>query len=81
MLNLVATPDISAASYRIDGSSSDPTLDVVRVPYRSRWRSLSRDSDVYWRLSGGYLQLKDDQPFDLYSPGTEASRASGPPTA
>jgi hypothetical protein len=78
MLNLVATPDISAASYRIDSGTSDPTLDVVRVPYRSRWRALSPDADLWWRLSGGYLRLKDDQPFTLLSPndGSVATRWS-----
>jgi hypothetical protein len=66
IVTLASTPDISAASYDLD---SGPTLDVFRLPYQARWLSLSPDADLYWRIAGGYLQLKQDLPVDLGSQG------------
>lgn len=60
MLSLAATPDVSAASYRVKSAGSDPDLDVLRLPYEARWGSLTAGSDVYWRVAGGYLTLQDD---------------------
>jgi len=64
MINLAATPDLSAASYRIDEDDSRPTLDVFRAPYQARWFALSPDADLYWRIAGGYLAYKDSFAFD-----------------
>jgi len=41
MVNLAATPDVSAASYDIDDPASDVTLDVIRLPYQARWLALA----------------------------------------
>lgn len=60
MLNLAATPDIGAAHFDIDDGGNRPTIDIFRLPYQSRWRALSRDSPLYWRVSGDYLQQKED---------------------
>jgi hypothetical protein len=46
-----------------------PSIDVVRVPYESRWLALSGDSDLYWRVAAGYLQTKADLPIDVASSG------------
>jgi hypothetical protein len=60
MLNLAATPDISAAHFNIQDGESRPSLDVVRVPYEPRWFDLSKASGLYWKMSGGYLRLDDE---------------------
>lgn len=60
MLNLAATPDIGAAHFEIDHGGDRPTIDIFRLPYQSRWLALSQDSDLYWRVSGDYLQQKED---------------------
>lgn len=65
IIGLAATPDISAASYEIDSTAKKPTLDVFRLPYQSRWLTLSGDTDLYWRVAGGYLRLKDDFTVNL----------------
>jgi len=70
MVSLAATPDVSAASYDIDDPASDVTLDVIRLPYQARWLALAPDSDLYWRLAGGYLKMKQDLPMDLGPLGT-----------
>ncbi|AMO23717.1 autotransporter outer membrane beta-barrel domain-containing protein [Ramlibacter tataouinensis] len=64
LLNLAATPDISEAHYELTGGDTRPTIDVLRVPFESRWRALSGDSDLYWRIAAGYLEVKDDFPVD-----------------
>jgi hypothetical protein len=75
LINLSATPDVSAASYRIDTDGSSPTLDVLRLPYQARWLALSPDADLYWKVAGGYLKFKDDFPFDP-SPSVSGSIGS-----
>lgn len=61
MLNLAATPDLSAAHYDLrDGSGL--SIDITRLPYEARWRALSKDADLYWRVAGGYLQMQQDVP-------------------
>jgi hypothetical protein len=70
IIGLAATPDISAASYEIDSTANKPTLDVFRLPYQSRWLALSNDTDLYWRVAGGYLRLKDD--FSVNLPPAES---------
>jgi hypothetical protein len=63
MLGLASTPDIAAASYDISASDSSPTLDVFRLPYQARLLALTPDSDLYWRVAGGYLKLRDEFSF------------------
>ena len=65
IIGLAATPDIAAASYEIDSTANKPTLDVFRLPYQSRWLALAQEADLYWRVAGGYLRLKDDFAVNL----------------
>ena len=65
LLNLAATPDISAAHYELTGGDTRPSIDVLRVPFESRWRALSNDSDLYWRIAAGHLQVHDDFQVDV----------------
>lgn len=55
LLNLAATPDISAATYKVTGNDAPFSIDVLRVPYESRLLTLSSDVDLYWKVAGGYL--------------------------
>ncbi len=60
MINLSATPDLSAASYRIDDLDPSANLDVLRLPYQAKWLTLSDDADLYWKAEAGWLQFKQD---------------------
>jgi hypothetical protein len=60
LIGLAATPDIATANYTIDSQGSKPTLDVFRLPHQAKWFALTADSDLYWRIAGGYLRLKDN---------------------
>ncbi|MDM0019030.1 hypothetical protein [Variovorax saccharolyticus] len=62
IINLSASPDLSAANYTVRGAESDLSLDVFRIPYQAHWFALSPGSDVYWRLSAGYLRMKQFLP-------------------
>jgi len=64
IINLSATPDLGAANYTVRGTGTGPdlSLDLFRVPYQSHWAALSPDTDVYWRLSAGYLRMKQFLP-------------------
>jgi len=62
MINLSATPDLSAATYRIDASDPTADLSVLRLPYQQKWTALSPETDVYWKLEAGWLQYKQDYP-------------------
>ena len=64
MINLSATPDLSAASYRIDGIDPSADLDVLRLPYQAKWLPLSDDADLYWKVEAGWLQFKQDFPWN-----------------
>ncbi len=69
LIGLAATPDIAAASYTIDSDADEPTIDVFRLPYQARWTSLGEGSDLYWRVAGAYLRLRDDFATPLPLPG------------
>lgn len=56
MINLSATPDLSAASYRIDSINPSADLDVLRLPYQAKWLPLSDAADHYWNVEAGWLQ-------------------------
>ena len=60
MINLSATPDLSAASYRIDAIDPSADLDVLRLPYQAKWLALSDKADLYWRVEAGWLQFGQD---------------------
>jgi len=64
MINLSATPDLSAASYRIDGTAPGADLDVLRLPYQAKWLPLSAATDLYWKVEAGWLQFGQDLPFN-----------------
>ncbi len=69
IIGLAATPDIAAASYEIDSETTKPKLDVFRLPYQAQWTALTPDTDLYWRVAGGYLRFKDD--FSINPPSGE----------
>jgi len=60
MINLSATPDLSAASYRIDAIDPSADLDVLRLPYQAKWLPLSDEADLYWKVEAGWLQFGQD---------------------
>jgi hypothetical protein len=60
MINLSATPDLSAASYRIDGLDPGADLDVLRLPYQAKWFALSDAADLYWNVEAGWLRFGQD---------------------
>lgn len=70
ILNLAATPDISAAKYRVTDDSSQLSINVLRLPYESRWLALSDNSDLYWRVAGGYLTTSSDFPTNSPTSGS-----------
>ena len=76
LINLSATPDISAANYRIapDDGGGGARLDLFRLPVQRPWMALTRDTDLYWRAAGGYLQLRQDLPLDAQGDGTVRGR-------
>lgn len=63
LLGLAATPDISSANYKIPGEGNQ-TYDVLRIPYESRWLTLSDNSELFWRVSAGYLDYDATIPVD-----------------
>jgi hypothetical protein len=63
MINLSATPDLSAASYRIHSIDPSAKLDVLRLPYEAKWFALSPDADLDWRVAAGWLQFKQEFPY------------------
>lgn len=74
IINLSASPDLGAANYTVRGAESDLSLDVFRVPYQAHWFALSPGSDVYWRLSAGYLRMKQFLPTSDAGGGFEMER-------
>jgi len=64
MINLSVTPDLSAASYRIDAIDPSAHLDVLRLPYQAKWFPLSDAADLYWSVEAGWLQFKQDFPWN-----------------
>lgn len=66
MINLSATPDLSAASYRIDGNGADPAanLGVLHLPYQRKWTALSPGVDLYWKVEAGWLKYRQDFPWN-----------------
>ena len=53
MINLSATPDLSAASYRIDGLDPGADRDVLRLPYQANRLPLSDEADLCWKIEAG----------------------------
>lgn len=64
IINLASTPDISASRYVVDQDEGNFTLEVAQVPYEAKLLSLTPDTDINWRLAGGYLQLAQDVLLD-----------------
>lgn len=64
MINLSATPDLGAASYRIDGRGPSADLDVLRLPYQAKWLALSEETDLFWKVDAGWLQFSQDFPWN-----------------
>ena len=69
MINMSATPDLSAASYRVDAMDPHADIDVLHLPYQAKWLTLSPDADLDWRIAAGWLQFKQTFPVQLASPG------------
>jgi len=79
MVGIAAVPGISTANYDIDSEVGSPTLDVIRLPYEHRWRPLSDKTDLYWKVSGGYMRLDNDFLLDVFRPadGNISSKWTG----
>lgn len=60
MMNFAATPDISSATYYIDGGSGadDPTLNVYKIPLRHEFTLEGRDWKPFVQASFGYLDYE-----------------------
>ncbi len=69
MLNLSTTADISSAHYNFRGSGPQPSIDILRLPYESKWTALSSDTDLYWRIGAGYLRYREGSPTDTTEGG------------
>jgi hypothetical protein len=41
-----------------------------RLPYQARWLALSPNADLYWKVAGGYLRLKQGFPLDVSPVGS-----------
>ncbi len=65
MINMSATDDLSAATYRVDGIDPAADIDLIHVPYQAKWLTLSPDADLDWRIAGGWLQFKQSYPVNL----------------
>lgn len=65
MVSLSATPDVSAANYRIDSFDPAANLDVLRLPYEAKWVALSPDADLHWKVAAGWMRLEQDFHYDL----------------
>lgn len=76
LLNLAATPDLSAASYHVTHPELATDFDVLRVPYDDRLATLSSKADLYWKVAGSYLAAKQDLPMSVppFAPGSIDSK-------
>lgn len=75
LINLSASPELSAANYTVSGSGPDASLDVYRIPYQSHWFTAGTGTDIFWRASAGYLQMKQYLPVQVE--GTAGSAIDG----
>ncbi|WP_250494958.1 MULTISPECIES: hypothetical protein [unclassified Caballeronia] len=69
LLNLAATPDINSAHFDLSNAGIKPTIDIFRVPYESKLATITPGSDIFWRVSAGYLSNRATLPVDSPSPG------------
>ena len=63
LINLAATPDISASHYRVDGTGVGFKIDVARLPYETSAVALSPDITLAGTFAAGYLRLNQDLPL------------------
>lgn len=61
MLNLSANDDFSAARYTVDAGLGDARINLFRAP--SSLRPIRTDSNLWWRVAGGYLRMENDFPL------------------
>lgn len=71
MLNLAATPDVSAARYNVDTNPST-SINVYRLPYETRVATLVPGVDLLARAAAGYMSLESRFPVSIGGPGTGA---------
>jgi hypothetical protein len=71
MLNLAATPDVSAARYDVDTRPAT-TINVVRLPYETTVASLMPGVELLVRAAVGYMSYEGRFPVDIGGPGTGA---------
>ncbi|MFO1414180.1 MAG: hypothetical protein U1F10_09815 [Burkholderiales bacterium] len=69
MINMSATPDLSAASYTVDGLDPTAKIDLLHLPYQAKLATLSPDTTLDWRIAAGWLQFKQDFPTTLAGQG------------
>lgn len=74
MLNLTIVPDLSTARYTVGGSGSDLRIDVTRLGHEAHWRSIGDETDLYARVTGGYVRFKSTLEATVPSPGAVATR-------
>lgn len=70
LLNLGASPDLSAASYHVTGQEVDTDIDLLRVPLESPLAALP-GGVLKWKAAGSYLRSSDVFPMDVppFAPG------------
>jgi len=78
LINLGATSDISSSNLDVSDGDSRSSIDILRLPYSAAFWSLTPDTDLYWRVSGNYLRMKDSTDTSLLGngPGSITSRWS-----
>jgi hypothetical protein len=69
ILSLATTPDISTATYDVQGETVPLAIQVTRAVHEERWSALSERADLYWRVGGGYSRLKADFPVNVPGAG------------
>src|SRR5262245_37023625 len=76
LLNLAATPDISAATYHVTNPELATDIDVLRVPYEHRLATLWDKTDLYGKVAAAYLTSKQDFPMSIppFAPGSIDSK-------
>jgi hypothetical protein len=75
LLNLAATPDISAASYHVTNPLLATDIDIFRLPYEDRLATVSSNTELYWKVAGSYLTSKQDfATIPPFAPGSIDSK-------
>jgi len=74
LINLTASPDVTAAYYGSEGEETDLDIDLTRLPYVSRGVKVGDDSLFKWRVAAGYMQMRSDFTVGSAAGSSVASR-------